>query len=155
MNIDLSAAFAASTVKVLTTMALIECTQGEPTLEKDGTEFADVTGLIGVAGGATKGVFAISFPRTVIFDIALRMLGEEVYEIDDTVTDLVGEVTNMITGGAKVILGDGNYDFDMALPLVISGYAHQITNKSKGAVIVPFYTSVGEFFIEVCFEETT
>ena len=155
MNIDLSAAFTASTAKVLTTMALLECKPGEPTLHKDGNEFADVTGLIGLAGGTTKGVFAISFPRTVIFDITLRMLGEEVFEIDDTVTDLVGELTNMITGGAKVILGEGNYSFDMALPLVISGYAHQITNKSRGAMVVPFYTSVGEFFIEVCFEEST
>jgi chemotaxis protein CheX len=82
------------------------------------------------------------------------MLGEEVTSIDDTVTDMVGEITNMVTGGAKRLLSEQGYRFDMAIPSVVSGKNHIIHHKSKAPiVVVPFNTQAGNFFIEICFEE--
>jgi len=154
MNIDLSPPFVMSAQNVLTTMASCSCEPGNPILKRNAVKLADVTGLIGLAGEKSKGVFSLSFPEKVILDITQRMLGEEISVMDETVTDMVGELTNMISGAAKKILGDQNYNFDMALPLVITGQQHQILNKSRGAIIVPLVMDSGEFFIEVCFEET-
>ena len=82
------------------------------------------------------------------------MLGEKLDSIDDTVTDMVGELTNMVTGGAKKILSEKGYRFDMALPTVISGKDHVVTHISKGPIIVvPFSTEAGDFFVELSFEQ--
>ncbi|MBF0564139.1 MAG: chemotaxis protein CheX, partial [Nitrospirae bacterium] len=66
----------------------------------------------------------------------------------------VGEITNMVTGGAKKILAERGYKFEMAIPTTIVGKNHVITHKTRGPiVIVPFKTTFGDFFVEVCFEK--
>ncbi len=82
------------------------------------------------------------------------MLGEEIHSVNDIVTDLVGEITNIVTGGAKRSLSEMGYDFDLAIPGVVAGKNHIITHMTKGQTIVlPFHTEQGDFFVEICFEE--
>jgi len=154
MNVEFINPFLSSILNVLKTMAMLEAQPGTPALKTSNVSFGDVTGLIGMAGKQTKGTLAITFTEPVILEITKRMLGEEEKEINNTVTDMVGEITNMVTGGAKKILSEKGYRFDMAIPSVIAGKDHVILHKSKAPIIfVPFNTEVGEFFIEICFEE--
>ncbi len=153
MKVEFINPFLDSIVNVLATMADVQATQGKPQRKEDDTAYGDVTGVIGMASSQVKGSLAITFTSEAIFDISKRMLGEEVNEINDTVTDLVGEITNMVTGGAKRVLDEQGYDFDMAIPAVVSGKNHKIGHKSSGMkLIVPFSTSAGKFFVEICFE---
>ena len=123
-------------------------------LKKTNIAHGDVTGLMGMTGDKVKGSFSISFSKAAILDITERMIGEKVTTINDTVTDMVGELTNMATGGAKKLLADKGHDFDMAIPVVIAGVNHEIIHKSKGPIInVPFTIESGEFFIEISFED--
>lgn len=105
--------FLESIVNVLETMANVKATPGRPQRKEEDIANGDVTGLIGMAGGKVKGSLAITFTSAAIFDIAKRMIGEEVTEINSAITDLVGEITNMVTGGAKRLLSEQGYDFDM------------------------------------------
>jgi chemotaxis protein CheX len=146
--------FSESIVNVLSTMARLEVSPGPSSTKKDEIAHGDVTGLIGMTGDQAKGTFAISFTEKVILEITKRMLKEDVSGIDGTVTDMVGELTNMTSGGAKKLLSERGYRFDMAIPSVITGKNHVIRHKSKAPItIIPFNTEVGDFFIEVCFEE--
>ena len=154
MKVEFINPFLSAMLNVLKTMAMLEAQPDKPALKTSKVSFGDVTGLMGMAGKQTKGTLAITFTEPVILEIAKRMLGEEETKINDTVTDLVGEITNMVTGGAKKILSEKGYRFDMAIPSVIAGKDHVIHHKSKASIIVvPFHTDVGEFFIEICFEE--
>ena len=154
MNVEFINPFIESMLNVLSTMAMLEAKPGNPALKTDSTATGDVTGLIGLAGEKAKGTLAITFSEKLILEITKRMIGEEVTSIDETVTDMVGEITNMVTGGAKKLLSEKGYRFDMAIPSVISGKDHIIHHKSKAPVIiVPFNTEPGDFFIEICFEE--
>lgn len=154
MNIDFINPFLSSILNVLTTMATMEARPGKPAIKRNEVALGDVTGLIGMAGEQTKGTLAITFTEPVILEITRRMLGEEQKSINDTVTDMVGEITNMVTGGAKRLLSEKGYRFDMAIPTVVAGKNHAITHKSKAPIIIiPFSTDAGDFFIEVCFEE--
>jgi chemotaxis protein CheX len=66
---------------------------------------------------------------------------------------MVGEITNMVTGGAKRILAESGFDFDMATPVVVSGKGHTIRHKCEGSIIImPFASQWGNAFIEICFE---
>ncbi len=153
MKADFINPFLESILDVLSTMAQIDAKPGRPIIKGDDVACGDVTGIIGMAGEKTKGSLAVSFTAPAICDIANRMLGEDVSEINETVTDLVGEITNMVTGGAKRILGERGYDFGMATPVVVSGKGHVITHKTKGPrILLPFSTEAGEFFVEICFD---
>lgn len=154
MNADFINPFLSSLQNVLSTMAGMDVKPGQPGLKKDEVARGDVSGLIGMIGPQTKGSFSITFEAEIALEIMQRMLGERPDTINEEVTDMVGEITNMVTGGAKNLLGDKGYEFDMATPAVVSGAAHTITHKAKGPkLILPFSSDTGKIFIEICFDE--
>ena len=154
MNIEFINPFLESIIKVMGTMANTEARPGVPYLKSERDAKGDVSGIIGLAGDKARGSLAITFTESVILHSASQMLGEEISSIDDAVIDCVGEITNMVTGGAKRIFSDRGYRFDMAIPSMVSGKNHIISHKTSGKVIcVPFDTSAGSFYVEVCFEE--
>ncbi|MDO6708111.1 MULTISPECIES: chemotaxis protein CheX [unclassified Photobacterium] len=145
--------FLASLLNVLKTMASMELAPQKPLLKKDEIARGDVSGLIGMIGPQTRGSMSITFDEGLALEIMQRMLGERPNGINDEVTDMVGEITNMVTGGAKRILSEKGYDFEMATPAVVSGRGHTITHKSEGAIIImPFESEYGKAFIEISFD---
>jgi chemotaxis protein CheX len=154
MNIEFINPFLESIVKVLATMANTKATPEKPFLKTTKRANGDVSGIIGLAGEKAKGSLAITFTEPAILHIASQMIGEEVKNVDDSVADCVGEITNMVTGGAKKILSEKGYTFDMAIPSTIIGKNHSIAHKTVGPIIcIPFKTVAGSFFVEVCFSE--
>lgn len=146
-------AFLESLLNVLSTMAQTEAKHKTPVLKKDNIARGDVTGIIGMVGNQVIGSMSITFSESAIIEITSRMLGEEVKKIDETVTDMVGEVTNIVTGGAKKLLADHGHDFNMATPTVVTGHNHEISHKSQEKVIhIPFESDVGPFYVEVSFD---
>jgi chemotaxis protein CheX len=153
MKAEFINAFLTSVLNILSTMARMKAEPGTPSIKQDQVAKGDVTGIIGMAGEQARGTLAVTFTEPVILAITERMLGEKVNTIDDTVTDMVGELTNMVTGGAKKFLSEKGYRFDMAIPSIISGKNHTVLHKSnKPVIMVPFSTEAGAFFIELCFE---
>ncbi|CZF85042.1 chemotaxis protein CheX [Grimontia marina] len=145
--------FLSSLVNVLTTMAQLEITPKKPQLKTSEIAKGDVSGLIGMVGPKTKGSFSVTFEEKLALEIMSRMLGERPSSINADVTDMVGEITNMVTGGAKRLLAEKGFDFDMATPVVVSGREHTITHKSEGQIIImPFECEHGRAYIEICFD---
>ncbi len=101
----------------------------------------------------TRGSMSITFDEALALEIMQNMLGERPNGLNEEVTDMVGEITNMVTGGAKRILAESGFDFDMATPVVVSGRGHTIRHKCEGSIIImPFSSQWGNAFIEICFE---
>ncbi len=154
MNIEFVDPFVASTVKVLATMANTQATPGKPFVKSDKSAKGDVTGIVGLTGNKAKVSLAITFTEAAILHIYAEMLGEHVKEVNDSVIDCVGEITNMLTGGAKAILAQKGHKFELAIPSMISGRNHTVSHHTTGQVIcVPLDTPAGSFSIEVCYEE--
>ncbi|MEC4725655.1 chemotaxis protein CheX [Shewanella sp. D64] len=154
MNVNFINPFLESLINVISTMASMELTPGKPGIKKNNLAKGDVSGLIGMVGPQTKGSLSITFEQKLILEIMQNMLGENPGIINEEITDLVGEITNMVTGGAKNKLGDKGYEFDMATPVVVSGAGHSISHKANGKkIIMPFTSSHGSAFIEICFED--
>ncbi|AWB68569.1 chemotaxis protein CheX [Saccharobesus litoralis] len=154
MNVEFVNPFLSSLLNVLSTMAMVELKPGKPRVKKDEVARGDVSGLIGMVGPQTKGSFSISFDEGLALDIMARMLGERPDSINEEVTDMVGEITNMVTGGAKKLLGEKGYEFDMATPMVVSGKGHTIGHKTEGAIVLmPFEGEAGNAHIEICFDK--
>lgn len=153
MKVEFVNPFLSSLINVLETMASLTLTPEKPKLKKNEVAHGDVSGLIGMVGPETKGSMSISFDESLALEVMQRMLGEAPEELNEEVTDMVGEITNMVTGGAKNLLGKKGYNFDMATPVVVAGKNHTITHKSEGPkVMIPFTSPHGNATIEICFE---
>ncbi|MGL5047006.1 MAG: chemotaxis protein CheX [Shewanella sp.] len=153
MNVNFINPFLQSLLNVISTMASMDLTPGKPQIKADNLAKGDVSGLIGLVGPQTKGSLSITFEQKLVLQIMQNMLGENPGKINEEVTDLVGEITNMVTGGAKNILGQKGYEFEMATPMVVSGKGHTISHKANGTkIIMPFTSPYGAAYIEICFE---
>ncbi len=148
-----------SIVKVLSMMAQTTPEAGKPVIKEDDTARGVVTGIITMEGESNKGEkasgsLALTFTKPAILDIYKKMMHEDKDEVDDMVKDLVGELSNMVLGGAKGILESEGHHFGLTLPEVLSGDEHKIAHSVNGSkVILPFTTDAGEFYVEICFTE--
>ena len=145
--------FIASLLNVLNTMAKVELTPGKPILKKDDKAKGDISGIIGMMSTQAKGSFSLTFDESLALAIMHNMLDEEPTGINAEVIDMVGEITNMVTGGAKCILAGKGFDFDMSIPIVVSGKGHTVTHRSEGPKLLLTLTSeFGSASIEICFD---
>ena len=84
----------------------------------------DVTGIIGFAGGL-KGTVVASIDKDVAFDAAQTFIGERPTTINGDILDLVGELANMIGGGAKERFALS--DVVLGFPTTVSGKDYKIS----------------------------
>ncbi len=149
MKAELITPFVDATLNVIQTMAQIRAEPGKPSQKKDDKTRGEVTGLIGMGGDELSGNMILSFEKAAILPIVSAMLMEEFTEINQDVIDAVGELTNMITGGAKKLLAEKGYTFAMATPVMLSGSEVVLTQLSPAPIVsIPFTTPSGTFWIE-------
>ena len=149
MNVELINPFLSATSNVLSTMAQTVPTPGKPTIKKGNMTWGVVTGVIGMAGDDMSGNMVISFDEKSILAIVSKMLMEEFKELNKDVLDAVGELTNMISGGAKKDLSEKGYSFNMATPMMIKGENVEIQQLTTAVVLqVPFTIPEGKFVVE-------
>ena len=154
MKVEFINPFLDSLLNVLETMASTKLKPGKPSLKRNEKAHGDVSGLIGMVGIETKGSLSISFDEKLALSIMQGMLGENPGKINEEVTDMVGEITNMVAGGAKNLLGQKGYEFDMATPIVVSGPNHTISHRTDGPkIMIPFTNENGRAVIEICFDK--
>mgnify|MGYP000047127606 FL=1 len=154
MNVEFINPFLSSLLNVMSTMAQMELTPEKPRLKKNEVAAGDVSGLIGMVSEQTKGSLSITFDGPLALATMKGMVGEAPDEVNDEITDLVGEITNMVTGGAKRMLSEKGFEFDMATPMVVSGKGHTIKHKADGPiVIIPLNSPHGKAYIEFSFDK--
>lgn len=153
MDVKLINPFLIATKNVIETMASVQVKAGQPGIKSDNRTRGDVSGLIGMAGEQISGNMLLSFDKGSILGIVSNMLGETFDSLNDEVADAVGELTNMISGNAKIELNKAGYEFEMSLPVTIVGKDVEISQMSKAPILtIPFETEHGKFFVEAFLE---
>ncbi len=89
--------FINATLNVLGTMAFVKAESGKPYLKNDDIAQGDVSGVVGFTG-ESNGTVSVTFDERCILKIVSNMFGEEMTQINNEITDAVGELTNMISG---------------------------------------------------------
>jgi chemotaxis protein CheX len=140
---------------VLQTMASMESHSEKPYL-KEGPLVSDgVIGFIHMDGEQLDCTMAISFGEGPILAIASAMLGEDIKVLDDEIIDLVGEITNMVTGGVKKDLWQAGYSFDLSQPEFHSAKDFTPPHLEGAKVIViPFQSASGPFYLEAAMQDS-
>ncbi len=131
------------------TMLSCEVRRGAIELKDNTTPQYGVSGIIGLSGRAV-GTVVLSLSEPVALKAASTLLMCETTEIDADVVDAVGELTNVVAGGAKAELEA--YEMQVTLPNVITGLNHDIRFPSDVTPIcVSFDTDWGPLTLEVGF----
>ena len=142
--------FLNATKNVIETMAQTKVKAGKPHVKEDKVAYGEVTGVIGMSSDTISGSMIVSFSAPAILKIVANMLMEDIRpKIDDEVVDAVGEITNMICGGAKADLAKINHKFDLATPTMVVGKGVEISYYSSApTIVIPFETADGGFVVE-------
>jgi chemotaxis protein CheX len=146
--------FIAATVEAFRKLAGIEPLRGEPRLKGRGEVSYDVSGIVGISG-QVKGSVNLSFRRAAALQVVAGFMGEGVREVDDQVIDAVGELANIVAGGAKSVLSEAGYDLKISIPTVIVGRDHVISRpRDIPCLEIPFSLEAGPFSVELCLSST-
>jgi chemotaxis protein CheX len=115
--------------------------------ESNDTPASEFTGIIGVSGDK-QGCIYLTATRDMLGQVLLAM-GEP--EIDPGLfNDVIGEITNTVSGNARKVLGPG---FMISVPIVVTGrpeYIHFPRNYDIG--VVPFVWNGYKASLVVCLQ---
>lgn len=138
--------FLTSIRDVFDTMLNIPFSIGKPHVKSDGVPLHDISGIIGLSGNVT-GTVVISLSKQVALGLSSALAGIEISEVNDECTDAVGEIANMIAGGAKKEFpGDNN---SISIPSVVIG-KHKVSYPGGLPIIcIPCETSLGRMSVDV------
>ena len=139
-----------------TTMLGIQIAMGKPELKHNRLTSAEVTGVMGFAGDK-KGMFSLSFTKPSTLQVYKSMVGEEAHAITPDVVDCIGELTNIISGQARVQIEKLGFKLSASLPTVIVGEKVEISFITKVPVVVLPFTFQsegvnGQLYLDFSFE---
>ncbi len=91
-------------------------------------ELNEVNGCIGFGGAMTGSIF-LSCPESLTMAMARTILGHDYPHGSRELSDVVGELTNMLAGGCKSRLCDHDCPVVMSIPNVIRGKLIRAASK--------------------------
>lgn len=153
LKIELIAPFIDATKETLATMVSMRVRRKEVFIKQGYDMYGDVSGIIGLSG-ATTGTCALSMPAALAERAirAMLMTPDDEVLAEAEIRDGVGELINMIAGGAKTKLSSTMYKFNMTLPTIISGGKHEVFHRGGTyCVVIVFENAERESFaLDVC-----
>jgi chemotaxis protein CheX len=137
--------------RVFETMIMVPFSLGKPELKSNSEVPFEISSIIGLSGSVT-GCVVISLSREVALDLVTVLIGEKVTEMDDTCTDAIGEIANMVAGNAKTDFPSNNNS--ISVPSVVVG-KHKVSYPSGIPIVsIPCTVEKGQMVVEVAIKET-
>jgi chemotaxis protein CheX len=122
-------------IKVLTDYFLSvtgsPASMGVPFIKENSTEVFDYVAVIGISGSRKGGVY-FTANRPLLEEIARHILGETGLD-DATLYDLIGEMTNTISGNMRELFGS---TFLISVPIILKGNIDEVVLRLKPPVYV-------------------
>ena len=152
MDASMITPFVSSIQNVLSTMLQLNVTVGDPAVKTDPQPTHDVSGIIGMSGEVVGSV-AQSYPEETADALVASFVGETLPPSSPDFADAIGELANMVSGGAKALFPAGRA-VNISVPSVVIGSGHTVARRSDiPCVIVPCETDCGSFVIEIGLRE--
>ena len=142
--------FIKSISNIFTTMMSSEVDFQKPFVKSAATEKPDVSAVIGFSGDAS-GAVVLCFRKATAVKIASKFACTELAIDSPDFADALGEIANMVAGGAKADFS--GLDVNISLPSVIVGAGHEVVkSNAHPSLVIPCRSPYGEFTVEVSME---
>jgi len=141
------APFVRSLGNVFSTMLQVHITAGNPRFKDPSNPCFDVSGIIGLSEDVA-GAVVLSFPSDTAERLVELFTGAKLDADDPDFADAVGELVNMVAGGAKVEFNDRRVS--ISCPSVIVGANHRVFQQKNSPIIeIPCECECGTFSLLV------
>lgn len=148
MDVSYINPFIASACNVFSTMLNCPLKRKNLTVKTNSSPSHEVSAVIGLSGTTVNGSVVFSLSRSVALTVVKQMLDLDVSELNADVADAIGELANMIAGGAKASFSE--YKLSLGLPNVIIGRHHNIMFPNNvRPICVEFHTPWGPVTLDV------
>ena len=146
--------FIEGTLHILDTTAFVKVKPETPFLKKDRKALGDISGLLEISGDLS-GSAAISFSEKSILGIVSAMFGEDMTQINEEITDAVGEISNMVAGHVTTKIAEMDKKVKVKFQEVKIGRGSLIEHieGAKHVLALPFSTTKGKMVIEVSYDQ--
>ena len=135
--------FIKSIGNVFKTMLSVDIAFDKPRLTAEKMDRPDVSGVIGFSGDAS-GAVVLSFQKHVAAKIVSQFAGAELDIGHEDFADAIGELANMVAGGAKSDFE--GLDISISLPSVIIGEKHEVSpSNAYPQLVIPCNSPLGSF----------
>jgi chemotaxis protein CheX len=125
-----------------------ETQRGNLRLHKSAFTTDEVTALVGVTG-TLSGLVLYSMSQATALGIVSKMIGQDFDEFDALAQSGIGELGNVITGRAGVLLSEAGYPSNITPPALVIGKGTMITTLDLHRLVFPLQTEVGSLEIQV------
>ena len=139
--------FVKSVSNTFQTMCNLSINVGKPQLKQGDGPSADITSVIGFSGDAAGSV-ALLFSYDTASKIATAFSGTEITPEHPDFADAIGELANMVAGGAKSQFE--GLKISVSLPNVIRGKnLNMSASKNTPRIVIPCNTDAGTVYMEI------
>ncbi len=112
----------------------------------------DVTAIIGIVG-ELRGNVAYSMSQDTAKNIvSSMMMGMPVEELDEVARSGIGELSNMVTGNASILLSENDVNVDITPPSIVFGSDIYFIISSVDTITVDLKTPAGEVEVNIGLE---
>jgi chemotaxis protein CheX len=122
--------------------------RGDLHIRKSACTTNEVTTVVGITG-QVSGIVLYSMSLVTAIGLVSRMLGQEITEFDALAQSGIGELGNLITGRAGVLLSDAGYQTNITPPALVIGKGTMITTLDLNRIVFPLQTDLGPLEVQV------
>lgn len=146
--------FLTATKKTLEVQCKTPAKPLKPYLKQQALPEVAIAGVLNLSSNGYSGSIVLCFSKPVFLEIYKNLFGEEIKDISPETEDAAAELLNIIYGMAKIELNNKGYNFEKALPTVLTGKGISVRQAGQfPAVVIPFETKAGQFHIEIEFSQ--
>jgi chemotaxis protein CheX len=127
--------------------------RGQVRVEKGDFEAGEITAVVGVTG-ALSGAVMYRMSEATALAIVSQMMSQEFRELDTLARSGIGELGNVISGRAGVLLEKAGIATDIAPPMLIVGRGGVLSSLDIPRLLVPLSTRVGDIDLQIALKKS-
>jgi chemotaxis protein CheX len=148
VKVEIITPFLQAASEVLESELGSEAQRGALHVRKSAFTTHEITTLVGVTG-QVSGIVLYSMSQETALSLVSRMMGQEFTEFDALAQSGIGELGNVITGRAGVLLSEAGFQSNISPPSLVIGKGTMITTLDLNRLVFPLQTDVGEIEVQV------
>ncbi len=123
-------------------------TRGTIGLQRSAYTSDEVTAVVAVTG-SVAGMVLFSMSDATARQMVGIMMGQQFPELDALAQSAIGEIGNVITGRAAVLLAEAGFPSELAPPMLIIGKGTLLSTLDVQRLIIPLQTQCGPLEVQV------
>lgn len=153
MKVEYIQPFITSAIRVLKAELGMEATVGELAAERAANTTQEVSVLIGITG-EVEGTVIFGTSKLVATEMVTHLTGERRPVFDEVSESAMGELGNVISGGAAMLFEESGIHCTISPPTVIVGRGTIISTVNMKRLLIPLILPFGQIHVAVALRST-